>query len=357
MNLFNNQIIKEDMDNIFQHDIDWDILDNSSVLVTGSYGMLASYLIYFLSYLNIFHNKNIKIIAQGRNIIKAKERFGELFYRDFFSFSDVDITRDKLDSFADADYIIHAAGIANPNYYSTNPVEVIEPNAIGTYRLLDNLKENKEFKGFLFFSSGDIYGKVNSPGLIDENTLGAIDPIDNHSCYGESKRAGEMICSAFFKEYGLRTVMARIGHTYGPTMNLNEDPRVFSSFIKDALEGKSIVIHSDGSAKRPFCYITDAVFGYLLLLIKGKGGEAYNVTNTDQFISIKEVAEIVSRLPEKKIEIVFKPRNVNENYLENKINIENRPTEKKLIDLGWNHTVSSEKGFKRVFDYFSDNKL
>ena len=152
MNILNNQIIREDMDNIYHRNIDWDVFDNSSVLITGSYGMLASYLVYFFSYLNISHQKNIKIIAQGRNINKAKDRFGDLLDYDFLEFTNVDIINDGLDDFSDVNYVIHAAGIANPNFYPTNPVEVIEPNAIGTYRLLNLLKDNEGFKGFLFLS-------------------------------------------------------------------------------------------------------------------------------------------------------------------------------------------------------------
>ena len=92
--------------------------------------------------------------------------------------------------------------------------------------------------------------------------------------------------------------MARIGHTYGPTMDFKSDPRVFASFLKCAIESQDIVMQSNGKAKRPFCYLADAVFAYMLILLKGKEGEAYNVCNTEQFFSVKELADIVVKLKE-----------------------------------------------------------
>lgn len=90
---------------------------------------------------------------------------------------------------------------------------------------------------------------------------------------------------------------------------------MFASFIKCIVAGEDIVLHSDGSAQRPFCYIADATAAFLLLLLDGKPGEAYNVTNTEQFVSIKELAEILTVIPEKKSSLVMKKRNASDNYL------------------------------------------
>ncbi len=342
-----NKVLREDMENIFNRRYEWNKFDGKKVFISGSYGMLASYIVYFLMYLNIEKHVSVQVIAQGRNIDKAKKRFSQYWEHPDFKFINADIleVNKKLPHM---DYIVHAAGLANPRYYNTNPVEVIEPNAIGTYQLLKFALQHKA-ECFLFFSSGDIYGRVDGNEDITEDTLGYMDPLETHSCYGESKRLGETLCSAFYKEYGVRTVIARIGHTYGPTMDVENDPRVFAGFIKNALKNEDIVLYSDGSARRPFCYIADATAAFLLLLLKGNGGAAYNVTNTNQFLSIKELAEIIAEIPREKLKVTFAQRNAADTYLNNSLNQDNKPVEYKLMELGWEHLFEAKQGFERVY--------
>ena len=342
-----NKILMEDMENIFNRGYEWNRFDGKRFLISGAYGMLASYIIYFLMYLNIEKNISVQVIAQGKNKKKAEKRFSRYWGHPDFQFINADIL-DRNESLPHIDYIIHAASWANPRYYSTNPVEVIEPNTLGTYHLLKIALQHRS-EGFLFFSSGDIYGQVCGNNDIMEETLGCMDPLDLHSCYGESKRLGETLCSAFYKEYGVRTVIARVGHTYGPTMDVENDPRVFAGFMKNALEDDDIVLYSDGSAQRPFCYIADATAAFMLLLLNGNGGEAYNVTNTSQFLSIKELAEIIASLPDKKLKVTFAGRDTADTYLNNSLNRANKPVEYKLMKLGWEHQFGAEQGFERVY--------
>ena len=346
-----NSVLSSDMEEIFARDLDWSEFDGKSVLVTGAYGMLASYMVYFLIFIRERKKINVEIYAQGRNGAKARAKFGDYLDKSYVHFIDEDILSENGGEIPDVDYIVHAAGISNPRLYSTNPVEVIEPNVIGTHRLLKS-SVGKKLKSFLLFSTGDIYGKIESTQNITEDDFGAMDPLDGHSCYGESKRLAETICAAFFREYGVKTVIARICHTYGPTMDVENDPRTFASFMKSALDGEDIVLHSDGSAKRPFCYITDAVAGYFLLLLKGKGGEAYNVTNSKEFLSIKEIAEIISEIPNPHIAVKCKQREAGDTYQVNTLNLENKPTDLKLSLLGWSHNVGAQEGFLRVYKYF-----
>lgn len=112
------------------------------------------------------------------------------------------------------------------------------------------------------FSTSDIYGIVEGKNRIGENDYGAMDTLDIHNCYSESKRMAETMCKAWFQEKGVPTKIVRIWHTYAPTMNVESDPRVFASFVKDIVNGKDIIMKSDGSVKRSFCYISDAIAGY-----------------------------------------------------------------------------------------------
>lgn len=348
-----NKIIKEDMEDIFNRNIEWKKLTNTTILVTGAYGMLASYVVLFLCYLNEYHDMNIHILVQGRSEDKARERFEIFFDKEYFDFVSFNLLN-PIENEYRADYIIHAAGGANPRLYDTNPVEIIEPNIIGTYNLLQLARFSKS-KGFLYFSSGDVYGKVFEPDKIDETTCGMMDPLSIHSCYGESKRMAETLCVSFFREYNVPITIARIGHTYGVTMDLSSDPRVFASFMRNVLEKKDIEMLSDGTAKRPFCYLADAVAAYFTILLKGKAGEAYNVCNNNEFISMGEFADIVVSLDEShSVQVVYKNRDVSDRYVNNNLNKDNKPSDSKLKELGFNYHFSTRDGLERVYKYFKE---
>lgn len=345
-----NPIVYEDMKYIYERNVDWNKLRNKKVLITGSYGMLASYIVFFLMFLNINYNFKINVFAQGRNEEKAKEKFKEFWDNEFFQYTNINICK-EITQLPQIDFFIHAAGIANPKLYSTHPVEVIEPNVLGTYYLLD-FARNTGCEKFLMFSSGDVYGLVDNPTAIKENTIGKMDPLDIHSCYGESKRLAETLCCSFFREYNVPTTIARIAHTYGPTMDVYNDPRSFASFMKCALDGENIVMFSDGSAQRPFCYISDAVFGYMLILLQGKNGEAYNVSNSSQLISIAELADIIAALSEKGIKVIRKERNTS--FVENSLNNCNKLIEDKLLALGWKCEYNIRLGMERTYSFIKD---
>lgn len=344
-----NPIVKEDMEDIYARDYGWDRLYQKTVLVTGAYGMLASYVVAFLMYLNIYKDMQIQVIAQGRSKEKAKERFGDFWKHKNFIFSDVDL-QSEINLAYDVDYIIHAAGSSNPQMYQTQPVEIIRPNAIGTYQLLE-FAYKKKCKGFLYFSTGDIYGRVEKSGEIYEDTPGMLDPLDPHSCYSESKRLAETMCVSYQREYSVPAKIARIAHTYGPTMDLEHDPRIFADFMRAITKGENIVLHSDGTAKRQFAYLADAVAAYMLVLLDGAPGEAYNIGNLSQYFSMKELAFMVSEIPPERVEVVMKERKAGDLYLNNKLNKDNRLMDSKLLSLGFEWHYSAQNGFQRTYDY------
>ena len=346
-----DKIIVDDFENIFKRDIPLKELYGNTVLISGATGMLASYVVYFLIWLNETKNANINIIALARNQQKCRKRFGKYLDQDYFR-SCVDNILEPINVEDNVDYIIHAASLASPQYYGTNPVDVAAPNVIGTYNLLE-LACHKRVKGFLYFSSGDVYGKMpEGIGEFSEQEMGTTDPLAPHSCYSESKRMGETLCASYFRQHGVPTTIARIGHTYGPTMDISNDPRVFSSFMKNVCEGKDIVLRSDGTAKRPFCYIADGVVAYLLILLRGEPGNAYNVCNTDQFISMNELAEVMVNIrKDVTLQVVHEGVVADSKYVENKDNIANCPSSAKLKKLGWECHFDVEDGFGRVYSF------
>lgn len=348
-----NPIIWEDMQEIEQRLPSRNWLKNKTVLVTGAYGMIASYLVYYLIYLNEVHaDQNTTVVMLGRNIEKANARFGEYMQRPYVRFLEADLCQ-PLEMDLHVDYIVHAASLASPQYYSVNPVGVMLPNVMGTYQLLE-LARKHQSQGFLFFSSGEVYGKVVSQKAeILETDCGWVDPMEIRSCYSESKRMGEAMCKAWSHQYGVPACTVRIYHSYGPTMDLEHDARVFAEFVRNVRDGNDIIMKSDGAAVRPFCYLVDAVDAFLRILEKGAKGEAYNLANSEATVSIKELAQILARLaPAKGLRVICQTRQENADYLESKDVFAATINTDKLKSLDWSPRYSVEKGFSRTVRFF-----
>tara|TARA_B110000879_G_scaffold85003_1_gene117578 strand:- start:1352 stop:2152 length:801 start_codon:yes stop_codon:yes gene_type:complete len=246
--------------------------------------------------------------------------------------------------FPSADIMIHAASQASPSYYSADPVGTLAANVLGTINLL-NFAQKNTLDQFLYISSGEVYGElVDADSEITEDSYGYLDPTKVRSCYGESKRMSENICVSYSHQYGIDTRIVRPFHTYGPGLSPN-DGRVFADFIHAAASGNDVVMTSDGSAKRPFCYISDAVTGIFHVLFNGKSSNAYNLANPEGEVSIKELATIVSET-RTDLEISVKNSVQAVSYLKSPIfrqivNID------KLKLLGWTPKLSVVDGFKR----------
>ena len=276
---------------------------------------------------------------------------------DFVEILEYDLSS-SIDYSKSIDYIIHAASLASPQYYAVVPIEVFMPNVFGTKFLLD-LAEKKKVKSFLLFSTGDVYGYPPSKEYIDERDYGVIDPLDIHSCYSESKRMAETICKSYLQQKNIPVKIARIWHTYAPTMDIQNDPRVFASFVKNILNNEDIIMYSDGLSKRCFTYITDAISGYFTIMLNGKNGEAYNVCNTSQVLRIDELANILVKIrPELDLKVVKKLRDKRESYTENNLapKVYPIPSNNKLQSLGWKLGIDVISGFKRVIDYLSNRQ-
>ena len=225
------------------------------------------------------------------------------------------------------------------------------PNIIGTKNLLE-ISEHKNFNGFLFLSSGAVYGNLYKKNIL-ENSFGALDPLDARSCYAESKRMGENMCLSWYHEKKIPIKIGRIFHTYGPTMKLN-DGRIFASLVSDVVNNRSLIIKSDGKAVRPFCYISDTVSALFTILLKGKNGEAYNISNPTQSVSVNQLAKIIANIfPEKNLKII-KKSDLKPKYVNKSVTIQ-KPNISKIQKLGWHPTFSIKNGFRRTIVSFLEN--
>lgn len=345
-----HSIVEQDLQEVFQRKhIPWKKLEGRTVLITGAYGMLASYVVYMLLYLNEVAGMHIRIIAAVRSEKKLQERFLQFTQRNYFKMY-ISAMDAPFDIEEDIHYIIHAASLAAPQHYKVRPTEVLKPNIIGNYYLLE-LAAKKHVEGYLFFSTGDVYGVVEGKDRISETDYGSMDTLDIHNCYSESKRMAETMCRAWQQQKGVPAAIARICHTYAPTMDLEHDPRVFASFVKDIVRGNDIVMKSGGSSKRTFCYIADALAAFFLILLRGKHGEAYNVCNTNEFYSIAELADILAGLcPGMHLKVVRKDRDKGGAYVENSVANSIPHDNSKLKRLGWETKYDVRAGFMRVIE-------
>jgi UDP-glucuronate decarboxylase len=346
-----NQIIAEDLEFILDHNFPWHKFNDKTVLISGANGIIPAYMVKTLLHCNQRNGSKLKVLGLIRNKAKASVKFSDYIGRDDLQFIVHDIC-EPISINQGIDYIIHAASNASPKYFGKDPVGTLSANVLGTYHLLELARE-KKVEGFLFFSSGEIYGNVAEHEIpIREDSYGYIDPTDVRSCYGESKRMGENMCISWQYQYGVPVKIVRPFHTYGPGMNM-DDGRVFADFVFDIVYNRNIKLKSDGDAVRAFCYLADAVAGFFKVLLEGGSGEAYNVGNDKAEISIRELANRLIRLfPEKKIHVIRDEQLDDIGYLKSKI-FRYCPDISKIKLLGWEPRFSLEEGFKRTIRSYS----
>jgi dTDP-glucose 4,6-dehydratase len=280
-------ILAEDLAGILAAPLPWPALHGKRVLVTGAAGFIGGHIVETLAFLNRqCPNAGIRIHALARDLAKLRARLPWLDLPGEVEPLIQDV-RTPWHAASPVDFIIHAASPASPRFYMQTPVDTILANTDGTRHLLDLAR--RDGARLLLLSSGTVYGE--NPGNIDsigETDFGGEDPLGPRACYGESKRLAETLCRAYFTQYGVDTRIARISHCYGPGMRL-DDGRAITDLLADVLAGNDIRLDSDGSATRPFCYVSDTVAGLFHILLKGSAGEAWNVGETRE-TSILELA-------------------------------------------------------------------
>lgn len=341
----NGIIVKDISEIISNHIVDWSRFNNKTVLVTGANGMLPSYIVYTFLSLVIQKHMNIKVIAQVRNKTKGENVFKDFLDCENFTLLVQDVqTPYSLEG--NVDYVIHAASQASPRFYQVDPVGTLMANVQGTINILKLAKE-KRCESVLFFSSSEIYGKSEKP-KISENDYGYLDPTSIRSCYAESKRMGEQLCCAWNAQFGTHCKSVRIFHTYGPNMNL-DDGRVFADFVKNIINNEDIVLKSNGSAKRAYCYVTDATVAFFKILLDGVDNISYNMGNPNQEVSVLELSSIlVNMYPQKGLQVKIELDNKSQTH---KSAVESAlPDIQRLSELGWSPQISIKEGFKRVID-------
>ncbi len=263
-----------------------------NILVTGATGLIGGCLVDIL----MAHGK-CDVYALGRNRERAQQRFADYWRKERFHFVQHNIC-EPLQLDVDFSYIIHAASNASPNFFQQSPVEVMKANLNGLSLLVEYGMQH-HLQRMVYVSSGEVYGEGDG-SVFSEESSGYIDILSPRSCYPSSKRAAETLCAAYCQEYGTEIVIARPCHTYGPFFT-ESDNRVYAQFIRNVLNDEDIVMKSKGEQYRSWIYVVDCASAILLLLMKGAVGEAYNVANNESNITIRQLAEQIAALGNKRV--------------------------------------------------------
>lgn len=342
-------IILEDMKSIAEAPVQWEKLRGKTVCVTGAAGMIASYLVYALLYLNDTHHMHIHVLGLVRNENKARRHFGELLAREDFHLLVQDVC-EPVTYEGPVDYIIHAASQASPRQFTADPVGTIQANTVGTTRMLDLARERKA-EGFLMLSTREIYGAVPpEQDTVEETEYGSFDPTLVRACYPESKRMAETLCAAYMAQYHVPAKIARIAHTYGPGITIG-DGRVVGDFIANVIRCEDIVMNSDGSAILGLTYIRDVIVGLFLVLLNSREF-VYNVSSMDGVLSVKQLATTLAEMfPERHIGIRLQQISAAEKagYLAHRVPLLQSG---RLMAEGWRPEVGIREGFRRTVAYY-----
>lgn len=345
-----NKVMQEDIESLVNSDLPVQRLEGRTVLVTGATGLIGSQMVYLLACYNRMRSLNVRIIAMVRNREKAKKLFSHLIDRGDVTLFIADVNETlTLDS--PVDYIIHGASATSSKYFVSHPVETIHTAIDGTANIL-KLAAQKQVKSMIYLSSLEVYGTPQpDQEKIREADYGYIEPLNVRSSYSEGKRMVECLCASYAKEYEVPVKIARLSQTFGPGVTY-EDGRVFAEFARCALEQKNIVLHTQGRTVRSYCYTKDALSALLYILLHGKTGEAYNVTNMDTAISIKDMADMVCEtIGNGKIKTVIDiPEDVSAFGYNPEMII--RLDSSRLMELGWTATTGIEEMFVRLADGF-----
>lgn len=334
-----NEILKDDLKYIKEYDLPYELLKGKTVLVTGATGLIGVSLIRSLLYMG-----DIKVLAFVRNESKAKSIYEqnsnlEIVIGDIIN---------PIDIIETVDYIFHCASVTTSKIMVEQPVETLMTSIEGTKHIL-NLAKEKRCKSVVYISSMEVYGAFdNLDHEVTEDDLGYIDPLKVRSNYPEAKRLCENMCVAYLKEYGVPVKIARLAQTFGAGILPNEN-RVFAQFAKSVIHGENIILHTKGLSEGNYCYTRDCMTGLLTILLKGKDGEAYNVSNPNSHTTIVDMAKMVAhKIAKGNIEVLFDIPDTNTfGYA---ADTKMKLSSNKLQKLGWNPEIGLEEAYKRMIE-------
>ena len=345
-----NQIIKEDIKNIVKRlGKDTKRLSGKNLLVTGSSGLIGSYIIETIAYLNNEKklSKHCKVVGLQKSKITKNQRLGYLLNRNDVKFVSRNASIPYSPPFK-IEYIIHAAGDSAPASFTSDPLGTIDVNISGIRWILEYAKNHK-VKSVLYMSSGEVYGNPDSENIPTPETYnGNVSTTDPRSCYTSSKRLAETLCNIYFEKFGVSVKIARPFIVYGPGLGTN-DKRVMADFIRNGLKKEPIEMLSEGKDTRSYCYIEDATVAFFKILLSEKNGEIFNVASDLEEVSIRDLAKLVHRVC--KISSPVKVKKSNMRFIKDAPNRVFPDITKLKKTFAFTPRVHIEEGLQRTIDW------
>jgi UDP-glucuronate decarboxylase len=306
------------------------------ILVTGGAGFLGSHLC-------------TRLVEDGHHVVCVdnfytgrRENVAHLLDSDYADRFEL-IRHDVVEPlYVEADEIYHLACPASPVHYQHNPVRTMKTAVLGTMNVLELAQQTGA--RVLLASTSEIYGEPEIHPQA-EDYWGHANTVGVRACYDEGKRCGEALATSYASHHGVATRIARIFNTYGPRMQEN-DGRVVSNFIVQALAGKPLTIYGDGQQTRSLCYQSDLISGLVALMETETDPGPVNLGNPEE-MTVREIAELVLELTGSSASLVRRP-------LPSDDPTRRRPDIRKARTvLGWAPMVPVREGIARTIAYFA----
>lgn len=313
-------------------------LAHKSFLITGATGLVGSTLVRCIVALD----NRARITCPVRSVEKAKAVFEGVV--DKVKLIECDLVGWIQSLNVDFDYIIHCASPTNGTYMRQCPVETVSFIYDTTKALLDYARRSP-ISSMVFVSSIEYYGQVFDEIEINESYQGYIDVDSPRSSYPLGKNISEFLCKAYYTEFGIPAKCARLTQTFGAGVS-DSDNRVYAQFARSIVSSQDIVLQTEGTSAKQYCYITDTVSGILYILLKGKDGFSYNVANPDTYISIKDLAYLLKKEFNPAVKIRFELVDNNGYAPVTKL----RLNTDLIYRLGWRPKYGLIEMFKRLID-------
>ena len=359
------QVVRRDLDfmcDALREELPY--LSGKNLLITGGAGFLGYYLVQLALHWNRRSGGPPLRVTVLDSYVRGMPAWLEALRGDrALTLVRHDVTAPLAESLGDFQYIVHAASIASPTYYRKFPIETMDANVNGLRALLEyarqRLQRGRPVAALLFLSSSEIYGDPTPEHVPTPETYrGNVSCTGPRACYDEAKRYGETLCVNFARHVGVPVKVARPFNNYGPGLKI-ADRRVLPDFARDVLAGRDVVMLSDGTPRRTFCYVADAVIGYYKILVKGRPGEAYNIGAEAPEVSIRELAELVVAAARDLLGYggrVVQQAAPDGSYLTDNPTRRCPVITKARTELGYNPAVSLREGLRRSLIWYTEHR-
>jgi UDP-glucuronate decarboxylase len=312
------------------------------ILISGVAGFLGSHLAK-----DLIQNGH-QVIGFDNLLTGRESNLTQIINNERFKFINVDVSDSNIMetiSLEEIHEVYHLASPASPKFYQASPFETIAVNTVGTKNMLEIAKKHNA--KLLYASTSEAYGDPEVHPQPEEYR-GNVNTWGPRACYDEAKRLGEVFCYEYFKRYNLQARVVRIFNTYSAGLR-NDDGRVISNFVNQALLGEDITVYGDGSQTRSFCYVDDNIRGLKLMMEKEAAtGEIINIGNPKEY-TILEVAHMVKKLVNSNSRITFHELPKDDPKVR-------RPIILKAISLlNWEPKIDLEEGLRRTIEIYKNN--